>query len=252
MVVTIDKDSLLKYAKLNGLRPWQQEKHYIQSAILVSLAEKSFVFKGGTYLWFFHGLDRFSEDLDFTSQDKINKELATKVSEDLRFLGIENTVKIMSDDERTLSLRFSARGPLYTSEIDICHVYVEISKREQVVRRPMALELKSDAYGLPVKIISGMDLNEVAAEKVRAVITRDRARDVYDLAYLITKKNVEFDEELVNEKLKYYNLRFSKETFLAKVREKEKEWKKELQSLVFGKLSPFSDSLSRIERWVAD
>lgn len=245
----IDKDTLMKYAKLNSLRPWQQEKHYVQSAILVSLSEYSLTFKGGTYLWFFHGLDRFSEDLDFTAPGEIPEGLDVKVSEDLRLLGIENRTKTMNEDDRTLTLRFSAKGPLYTAEIDLCHVYVEISKREKVLKKTEALELKSDAYGLPLKIINGMGLNEVAAEKVRAIVTRDKARDVYDLAYLITKKNVMFDEGLVNEKLKYYDMTFSKETFLDKVHEKEKEWKRELQSLVFGKFSPFSDSFDAIESW---
>ncbi len=35
----IDKETLIKLAKLNNLRPWQQEKHYIQSLILVALSE---------------------------------------------------------------------------------------------------------------------------------------------------------------------------------------------------------------------
>ncbi len=61
---------MIEIAKLNRLRPWQQEKHYIQSLILNSLSELPLVFKGGTYLWFFHGLKRFSEDLDFTYNGK--------------------------------------------------------------------------------------------------------------------------------------------------------------------------------------
>jgi len=248
----IDKDALMSYARLNGLRPWQQEKHYVQSAILVSLSEYPLTFKGETYLWFFHGLDRFSEDLDFTAPKEIPDNLDAKVSEDLRLLGIENRTKTMNEDDRTLTFRFSARGPLYTSEIDLCHVYVEISKREKVARKTIALGLKSEAYGLPVKVINGMGLDEVAAEKVRAIVTREKARDVYDLAYIIAKKNVVFDRELVNEKLKYYDMAFSEKTFLGKVHEKENEWKRELQPLVFGKLNLFNDSLSKIENWIID
>ena len=246
----IDRDTLLNYARLNGLRPWQQEKHYIQSAVLVSLSEQQLVFKGGTYLWFFQGLDRFSEDLDFTSTGAVPGGLIMKISEDLRMLGIENKAKLLNNDERTISLRFSAKGPLYTSDIDMCHVYVEISKREQVVKETEAFELKSDAYGLPVKIIRGMSLAEVAAEKVRAVMTRNKARDVYDLAYLAEKKHVKFDLPLVNEKLKYYDLSFSKKGLLDRVKERENGWKGELESLVFGKLPSFKHSFGIIKSWI--
>ncbi len=246
----IDKDTLIRYAKLNGIKPWQQEKHYIQSAILVSLSEYPLVFKGGTYLWFFHGLDRFSEDLDFTASGSVPEDLNLRISNDLKLFGIENTTRVISNDETTLTLRLSAKGPLYTSDVDLCHVYVEISKREKVLKKTQVLELKLDAYNLPLKIMNGMNLDEVAAEKIRAIIARDRARDIYDLFYLITKKSVRFDEELVNEKLKYYNEKFSKELFLSKVHERKKEWKRELQSLIFGNLPSFDESFAVIENWL--
>ena len=45
-------DELLQIAKLMGLKPWQQEKHYIQSLALVTLSETPVILKGGTYLCF--------------------------------------------------------------------------------------------------------------------------------------------------------------------------------------------------------
>ena len=89
----IDKKTLISFAKLNGMRPWQQEKHYIQSVILVAMSEEQVVFKGGTYLWFFHGLNRFSEDLDFTSE-KVPKDMDKKISKSLLMMGIENKTKL--------------------------------------------------------------------------------------------------------------------------------------------------------------
>ena len=69
----IDKELIYRLVKLNNLRPWQQEKHYIQSLILEVVADEPLIFKGGTYLWFFHGLQRFSEYLDFTVNGKLEK-----------------------------------------------------------------------------------------------------------------------------------------------------------------------------------
>ena len=112
---------------MNGLRPWQQEKHYVQSLILGILSDFPLVFKGGTYLWFFHGLRRFSEDLDFTSSGKIRKEVPAVVSRNLTFFGLENELKIMNGNGKGLSFRIMANCPLNTSDRDRCVVYVEIS-----------------------------------------------------------------------------------------------------------------------------
>ena len=83
----ISKNELLEISKLMGMTPWQQEKHYTQYLALLSMAEEPLVFKGGTYLWFAHSLDRFSEDLDFTASERLPDGLADKVSKDLALLG---------------------------------------------------------------------------------------------------------------------------------------------------------------------
>lgn len=246
----IDRGTLARMAGLQGIKPWQQEKHYIQSAILVSLSEEPLVMKGGTYLWLFHGLDRFSEDLDFTCEGEIAEGIMQKTSDALAMLGIENSVKAITDDERSFSFRVSAKGPLNTSAIDLCHVYVEISRRERVLKPTLGLRMEFDAYSLPVKIIGGMSLDEVAAEKVRALLTRKKARDAYDLFFLISKKKAAFDRSMVEEKLEYYGIGFSESAFLEKLGEKEKIWDAELKPMVFGELPPFAKASEAIRKWV--
>ncbi|OIO22096.1 hypothetical protein COV61_00950 [Candidatus Micrarchaeota archaeon CG11_big_fil_rev_8_21_14_0_20_47_5] len=236
----IDKETLQKLAKLNNLRPWQQEKHYIQSLILLSLCEYPLLFKGGTYLWFFHGLPRFSEDLDFTCMEEIPQDLPGKVSESLRFFGVENSVRKEKGIPQSFSFRISAKGPLNTGEIDLCHVYVEISKREKPLINALSLPFVQNQYSLPSKMVLGMALPEVAAEKIRAIMTRDKARDLYDLHFLAKNKGILFDEKFVNAKLNYYGNKFSKEAFAEKVKEKETRWKGELKPLLFEKLPEFS------------
>ncbi|NYZ74618.1 nucleotidyl transferase AbiEii/AbiGii toxin family protein [Candidatus Micrarchaeota archaeon] len=243
----IDKETLVSFSKLNNLRPWQQEKHYIQTLALISLSEEPLVFKGGTYLWFFHGLDRFSEDLDFTATGETTG-LEKKVSSDLRMFGVENEAKVFSEDERSFSFRISAKGPLNTSEIDLCHVYVEISKREKVLRNTISMKVDVPAYKTPTKIVRGMSLDEVAAEKVRATMTRNRARDVYDLLFLIGK-GVSFDKGLVEEKLKYYGLGYTPDAFRSRLAEKKKIWKAELGQLVFGELGDADAAVRTVENW---
>ncbi|MCX7845312.1 MAG: nucleotidyl transferase AbiEii/AbiGii toxin family protein [Dictyoglomaceae bacterium] len=250
VAIMIDKETIKRYAKINNIRPWQQEKHYIQSCVLISLSEFQLVFKGGTYLWFFHGLKRFSEDLDFTLLKEESKDIAIAIHENLLLLGIENEVRAKRD-EKTESIHIKAKGPLSTSDIDLCHVYVEISKREEVKKKTAPYILNQPFYNLPIKIIRGMDLVEVGAEKVRAIFTRKKARDLYDLYYLINDKKIDFDVELINEKLDYYKLKFSRQKFISEVQKFEKEWKKELESLVLTDLPPFKDVKEKVSDWIS-
>lgn len=245
----ISRETLRKIAKLNNMRPWQQEKHYIQSIVLVALSEYPVVFKGGTYLWFFHGLDRFSDDLDFTAAGQLPEDLDEDVSESLRLFGIENSIRRSNGTAAGISFRISANGPLHTSERDRCHVYIEISEREKVLRPTLSIEASFDAYGLPVKMLSGMALDEVAAEKVRAIMTRDKARDLYDFAFLLRKKGPRPSLEMVDEKLRYYDMAFSKEAFWKKLAEKKASWDAELKPLVFKDLGDFEAAAGIAADW---
>jgi len=243
-------ETLRTLAKLNNLSPWQQEKHYIQSAVLSILADYALVFKGGTYLWFFHGLNRFSEDLDFTQREKIPGNLMEKVSNEMALLGFNQAVKKIRSNKSGNSFRVSVQGPLYTSEKNLCHVYVEISQREKILSDPIPLPFSNPAYLFPAKIVNGMDLQEVVAEKIRAITARNKARDVYDLHYLITQKAIGFDKSFVNKKLSFYKTKFNAVKFSQKVAEKGKIWKKELSQLTRQPLPEFDAVQQAIQDWV--
>jgi hypothetical protein len=246
----ISKQELLEIAKLMGMTPWQQEKHYVQYLALNGIAEEPLVFKGGTYLWFAHGLGRFSEDLDFTVSEPLPHNIAEKVSRSLELLGVENKIKLIADNETTLSFRISAKGPLNTAKIDECIVYVEISKRERIQKKTLPVKLDYPAYSLPIKTLSGMALEEVGAEKIRTIFTRQKARDVYDLHYLVSRKRIRFEEDLINSKLQYYNMTFSKGLFLKRAEDKQDYYERELKGLVFGELPKFSVIEKALSDWI--
>lgn len=246
----IDKETLQKIAKLQNLKLWQQEKHYIQSIILVALSEHPLAFKGGTYLWFFHGLNRFSEDLDFTcTAEELPKDLGMQVSESLRLLGVENDLKMQRGIPGGYSFRISAKGPLYERKVNLCHVYVEISRHEKLAMPTLAFPFAQSQYVLASKMVAGVALPEVAAEKVRALLMRSKARDLYDLCFLAEQKQVGFDAELVGAKLKSYGLEFSKEALGKKIDEKEELWENELEPLVLGNLVRFEDAKKAVLNW---
>ncbi|MCI2413601.1 MAG: nucleotidyl transferase AbiEii/AbiGii toxin family protein, partial [Cuniculiplasma sp.] len=133
----------------------------MQTLILNSLADFPLVFKGGTYLWLFHGLRGFSEDLDFTVDGKLIDKIPELTSHSISLMGISNELKIIKNNTITLFYRILSQGPLYTGNLDSTPVYVEMSKREKVIDKPIALRFNFPEYSLPVRILSGMSLDEV-------------------------------------------------------------------------------------------
>jgi hypothetical protein len=246
----IDSQKLKEISKLSGLRPWHQEKHYLQSIILSIVSDFPLVFKGGTYLWFFHGLNRFSEDLDFTATGSIKEEFSDYISRSLKLYGFRNELKVFKNDNLGLSTRFVINGPLNTNDRDRCVIYVEISKRESALLPKVPLKLDLPQYDIPVKRILGMNLNEVSAEKTRAILTREKGRDIYDLYFLVHRKGVVFDKELINKKLDFYTIEFNSDSFLEKLRGREKLYLHELKPIILGDLPAFDIVCDELEKWI--
>ena len=247
----LDKNYITELSQLRNLKPYQQEKHYIQTVILVALSDYPLIFKGGTYLWFFHNLDRYSTDLDFTIQDLDNiinpeefaKEMMTKVKTKLKLIdGIDCKCKLNTFRKGVgFSIKVSVEGPLYTSPRSLCYVDIDVSFREKVILPTVSYSLDMPAYNFPVVIITGMNLQEVLSEKIRAILTRDSVRDVYDLWYLLDRKEIKLTKEVldhVNQKLKYVNLSFDINEFKKKLKEKEANFNN-LNQIVFRKLEKF-------------
>ncbi len=247
----IGANRIREIAKLSGMRPWQQEKHYLQSLILTIISDYPLVFNGGTYLWLFHGLNRFSEDLDFTAKGPLERNFITFVSRSINLYGYENEIKILKDDKLGLSVRFLINGPLHSSDKDRCVIYVEVSRREKIVLPSLSLKIDFPQYDIPVKNLSGMNLDEVGSEKVRAILTREKGRDIFDLYFLIRLKNIKFNIELVNRKLAYYNLNFDSSEFMQKLESRNKIYSKELKPVILGDLPDFDEVKSYIGKWIA-
>lgn len=76
-----------------------------------------------------------------------------------------------------------------------------------------------------------MDEKEIFAEKVRAIISREKARDLYDLWFLINR-GVTVDLKLLENKMSYYNEKWDYEKFKVSVDKKKNLWDLDLKPLV--------------------
>ena len=237
----IDKETLARISKLTGLKLFQQEKNYFQAIILRSIYSKTsreLVFKGGTALAFFYGLNRFSEDLDFTLNGDLDlSRLVKEIEKDFELLNIRATFKIIEDNPKSFSFRIGIEGPLFTKEIERCFIRVEISKREKISKNLEIKELRPIYPDILPFFVTVMNLEEILAEKVSA-FWRGKSRDLYDVWFLL-EKGVKVDLELVDEKLSYYGKSWNSKEFLKKIDALEKVWKRELEAIILGSVPDF-------------
>lgn len=226
----ITKEELKIYANTKNLNLGQAEKDYYQNIVLFCVYRiyaNEMVFKGGTALSKCYGLDRFSEDLDFTALMLFS---TTKLKEQLnRFMKYEITENIVEDNN--LKITLNIYGPLYNGiKHSTCKLILDISYREEILVNPEIKKIITE-YEVPSFDVYVMNTEEILAEKIRAIMTREKARDIYDLYFLLAKKT-KINKEIINQKLKYYNIIWDYEAFVKKIQNKEKIWNTELSQLI--------------------
>ncbi|MHA1584271.1 MAG: nucleotidyl transferase AbiEii/AbiGii toxin family protein [Promethearchaeota archaeon] len=245
----IIREELVKLARINKKSLYHLEKTYLQTIALQALYTKfDFIFKGGTALMMFAHLPRFSENLDFiVSKDKNIQPntIAKTIQEEFRNYGILSQIDKQKETDISMSFRIGAEGPLFESEKSRCYLKIEISFREQVLL-PARIEYHQPIFPdiLPFNI-SFMDLHEILAEKIRAVISRRRARDFFDLWFLLIK-GIEIKLELVQLKLDYYNIEWNLDDFLERLKFSQKEWMRIIRPIVWQSVPRFNQISAQI------
>jgi predicted nucleotidyltransferase component of viral defense system len=231
----ISREEVETLARMNRVSPYFQEKHYLMSLVLSSLYSQvsdELVFKGGTYLWFFHRLPRASEDLDFTAVGELDLDgIVDVVVADLEAYGI----KAERRDETghiSFTARLAMEGPTFDG-MNRNHVRLEISQRGDLSRDPVFAAFRSPYSDVPNFTVLGMDPVEVMTEKTRAMLRRSRARDMFDVHHLMGQ-GVGFDADLVRSKLALYGLVPSEGMVLAALERCEDAWKPELSPVIKG------------------
>lgn len=227
----ITKEELKEYAKIKNLNLGQAEKDYFQCLLLFVLflnTGKSLVFKGGTALNKCFGLNRFSEDLDFTATEKIET--------DKLFYGLKrfrlNEEITQKEHKNNLKIVIRIQGPLYTKlRTSLCTISIDISLREKIILTPTIKTIGRLLEEIPMFDVVVMNEEEILAEKIRAIMTRSKARDLYDIWFLI-HKGIKIDQNLVNEKLKVYNGKLDVKIFKKRIDEIERIWVTELNQLI--------------------
>lgn len=247
----IRREELRKVAERKRISLVNTEKDYLLEILLLSISQEArdqMILKGGTSLYKLYNLNRFSEDLDFTLNSKkidynsFNQALLRAT----RLIGINSTSTTESHNRET-NIFFSLRGPLYDGRKEsLCHISLNISNRERLSLPYVSSFFVSVYNEIPAFNVIVMDQKEILAEKIRAIITRDKPRDVYDLWFLL-KKGIEIDYSLIDQKLKIYDRKFDLDHFKMRMLAKERLWNNDLRGLIIGSLPYFSQIASETE-----
>lgn len=226
-------EELEKYAALRGFNLGQAEKDYYQNIMLFILYgkfSKELIFKGGTALSKCYGLNRFSEDLDFTVSEK--NDFVSIIEKRLEDFKIKFKTKNFINSEISQKYKIRIQGPLYKgSERSECSITLDFSFRESVILEPNVVTIAHHMDIIPAFDVYVMKEEEIFAEKIRAIMARESARDLYDLSFLL-KKGVNAKTSIVGKKLEWSKIIFNESDFLKRLRAIKPIWQSELSSLV--------------------
>lgn len=192
-------------ARETGVRDQQIEKDYVLSWILKGIAQhknlsKVIVFKGGTVLKKFYFEDyRYSEDLDFTLLDDniTNEQIFEWFKQTFEFVREEANIplEIIDNNEHEdggINFYISYIGPL-GGQGSNKKVKVDISRSEKMEFEPVNKEAFKVYSDIDEYQLLCYPLEEVLIEKIRSVIQRMQARDLFDIWYLLEESGLDID-----------------------------------------------------------
>lgn len=195
MDVLIDKRELLEKTREKGLTLPIIEKDYVLGWMLFGFSKLSnLVFKGGTALSkvYFPTIWRLSEDLDFSYLKGDFEEIINQLSHIFSLInsksGIGFSLKSKYFNPEYLQLKIQ-----YAALLGKNWIKIDINREapiDHVLNRKIH-KIYSDYSLFKIKVES---LEEIFAEKLRAILERKKCRDYYDIWRLI---ELELDLEKV-------------------------------------------------------
>lgn len=85
---------------------------------------------------------------------------------------------------------------MYRNNRGVCSIRLQVSRREEVLKDLIRKEIDPPYRDVLPYVIKIRDKDEIAAEKVRAILTRDKVRDVYDL-YKLIESDARLDKNMI-------------------------------------------------------
>lgn len=223
----VTKAELVGIARKQKLPLGLIEKDFVLTLVLKEIYSSGFniilVFKGGTALHKLYLHKRLSVDLDFTALKNLDIVALKKA---LTIKEINSEIKKVVTSENSISIDMK-----YTSLLNYPDsIKVDISLRE----KPL-LELKEIALLSPYFsefTIRTFQIEEMAAEKLRALVQRKRPRDYFDMWVLLKEIKFKDFEKLAEKKLADANDNLSIDRVFTDLDLVKSLWKTDLEQLI--------------------
>lgn len=170
-------------------------KEYLQLMILDYISSSKYASKlcfiGGTNLRLIHGIDRFSEDLDFDCKNLSKEDFIKMTDGIIAFLG-GNDLQVESRDKENTRLAAFRRN-LYFPELLFKmnlsghkeeRFLIKIEAQDQGVNYKTEIaDIRDCGYFFPIKV---PPTSVLCAMKLSALLTRAKGRDFYDSMFLLS------------------------------------------------------------------
>lgn len=205
----IPQSEILAESARWGIQQQVIEKDYALGWLLAGIAQHSdlkdyWIFKGGTCLRkCYYETFRFSEDLDFTVIQEgpydpkhlthIFQEISKWSNEQVGIkLEIDGSSFRSTNNKRgkpTLQARIGFVGP--QSKPTVPKIKIDMTNDELVAKSPVYRKILHGYTDWPDSYeVAAYSLEELAAEKIRALYERCRPRDLYDVIHLCRNPNL--------------------------------------------------------------
>jgi hypothetical protein len=234
----ITREDILEYSGQSRRDPFWVENDYLQNVALVGIYTAfgaGLVFKGGTALQKVYGLGRLSRDLDFnlTGASRDDTPRAVDLIGDYYPARVAKKAKV----KHGIGYVIAIKGPSYSQTGEEHKLPLTLNTEEPLSLKPVFKTINPgilyrDPDLRPYSVLV-MDIKEILAEKVRALVTRKEPepRDLYDIRFIL-ENGVPMEKGILDEKMGFAHAVFSKAAMRRRIAEIEPEWDRDLGSLV--------------------
>ncbi len=220
----ISQSQATQLADIHNIDLYSIYREYLQLVILNELyqleASHDLIFKGGTALRLIYQSPRFSEDLDFNANcdHKTTKQLL-----DDTFVQIRQHIPhiYVKYPKSLLGLTAKIYLPLEISKQDLT-VKMDFSFRQKILDYNQTT-VKTKFPVSNFALIRAMTREEILAEKVGAILTRNKARDIYDLWWLLNS-GTNWQPNLIKAKLNHLNIDFQEKKLRQQVKQRVSDY----------------------------
>lgn len=245
----LTRTQIQRLAQRHRISIQAQERDYLQHLLLFSLytGSQELIFKGGTALRIVYKGNRYSEDLDFNGPADMPmlKSLWQNVLEDLYGFGVEAEIRNEWHSTAGYSFDVSYKGPVYDGrDRTKGKVRVDISTRREKIDTQRVL-VPSEYDDVRPFVLTVLSSDHLMAEKVRALLVRGKARDVFDI-WLLINQGVSVDQKLIEKKLALYEIPLTAQNLNDALGKAKADWARDLRPLL-PQLVTWNDAVSQVE-----